>query len=171
MTEPANDFRYTDLNDVDPNFSLLEPEVYTLRISKAELLTFKAKTAQPAKGINVGDEGTYIKFTFIVTNHPKSAGQRHWETFFSSPFALRNLRRIADASGVPQAGSMENWLSSLSTIQPSIKLKIDKVDDVVRVKNASGEYDEVPNPRTVNSDGTPSKKNTVDWRAGVMQAE
>ena len=71
MSEPVTDFRYVNLADVDPNFELLDPEVYDLIISKAELRTYTAKTANPAKGIAVGDPGTYISFMFTVTNHPK----------------------------------------------------------------------------------------------------
>lgn len=171
MTEPANDFRYANLNEVDPNFELLDPEVYTLRISKAELRTYLAKTANPEKGVNVGDERAYVNFTFTVINHPKFSGRKHFESLFPSNFSLKTLRKIADATGVAQAGTLENWLTSLSSIQPAIKLKVDKVEDLQRVKGSDGEYTSIPNPATMNSDGTPSMKNTVDWKAGVLQAE
>ena len=65
---------------------------------------------------------------------------------------------------------MEDWLTSLSSINPVLKLKIDKVEDLQRVKNAEGGYDSVPNPRTANPDGTAAYKNVVDWKAGVQPA-
>lgn len=171
MSEPVTDFRYANLNEVDPNFELLDPEVYSLIISKAELRTYAAKTANPAKGINVGDEGTYVSFMFTVTDHGKFSGRKHFESLFNSPFSLKALRRIADATGIPQTGTLQDWLTSLSGVNPTIKLKIDKVEDVVRTKNPmTGEYDSSPNPRTVKSDGSPSMKNVVDWKSGVLTA-
>lgn len=167
--QAVTDFRYLNLNEVDPNFELLDPEVYTLRIAKAEFRTYLAKTANPAKGVNVGDEGAYINFTFRVMDHPKFSGRPHYESLFSSNFNAKVLRRIADATGIPQSGTMQDWLTELSATGPAIKVKVDKVDDVVTKKNPqTGEYETFPNPKTVNPDGTPKQKNAIDWKAGVQ---
>jgi hypothetical protein len=171
MTEQANDFRYINLNEVDPNFDLLDPQVYTFRISKAELRPYTVKTANPTQGLSVGDQNVYVNIQFTVTNDPKFSGRKHYESLFPSRVSFKNLRKIQDTTGIPQTSTMEDWLKSLSDIQPSVKLKIDKVEDVRYVKGADGKYTTVANEHTANADGTPSLKNAVDWKAGVMQAE
>lgn len=171
MSEPnVTDFRYVDLKEVDPTFELLDPEMYELRISKAEFRTFNYKQDNPAKGISAGDEGRYVNMSFTVANHPKFSGRKYFHSFWLNQFDLKNLRRIADAAGVEQKGTMEEWLQSLSSIQPSVRLKIDKVPDTVRQKNSDGTYVDVPNPKTANPDGTPQLINKIDWRAGVQTA-
>jgi hypothetical protein len=160
--EPQNSFRYTDLKDVDPNFTLLDgPEVYALRITKAEFKTYIAKTT--TKTQTAGEEVEYIQLTFTVANHPKFTGRKHWESFFGAApdsFSLKCLKRIEEATGVAQTGSMEDWLKELSNIQPIVRLQIDRVPDVNR--------DGTPNERTKKADGTPGEKNVVNWKAGVQ---
>lgn len=154
-------FDYVDLHDVDPNFTLLDgPEVYSLRITKAEMPTYVAKTT--TKSQTAGDSVKYVKLTFTVTDHPKFTGRKHWESLFFSDFTLKTLRRIMEATGVDQTGTLEEWLASITQIQPVVKLQVEQVPDVNR--------DGTPNPQTVNPDGTPRPKNVVNWRAGVQPA-
>lgn len=159
--EPIVGFDYVNLHDVDPNFTLLDgPEMYSLRITKAELPTYVAKTTN--KNQTIGDLVKYVKLTFTVTDHPKFTGRKHWESLFFSDFTLKTLRRIMEATGIDQTGSLEEWFALVSQIQPVVKLQIDQVPDVNR--------DGTPNPQTVNPDGTPRSKNVVNWRAGVQPA-
>ena len=163
VMEQTMGFEYVDLKDVDPNFTLLYgPEVYSLRITKAEMPTYIAK--KTTKNQTAGDEVKYIKFTFTVVDHPKFTGRKHWEPLFgASDFNLKNLKRIEEATGVEQTGSMVDWLGQLTTIQPVIKLQIDKVPDV--------NFDGSINPNNLKSDGvTPKDKNVVNWKAGVQAA-
>jgi hypothetical protein len=160
------DFRYIDLKDIDPNFTLLDPEFYNLRITKAEIKTYLIKDGSAAvrKGTaNVGDEGTYLNFAFTVVDHQKFTGRKHWESLFPSDFSFKCLKRIEEATGVQQTGSMEDWLSQLTAIGPTVKLKVDKVPDVNR--------DGTPNQKTMKADGTPGEKNVVDWKAGVAPGD
>jgi hypothetical protein len=158
--EQTMGFEYVDLKDVDPNFTLLDgPEVYSLRITKAEMPTYIAKTT--TKNQTAGDEVKYIKFTFTVVNHNKFTGRKHWEPLFgANDFNLKTLKRIEEATGVEQTGSLESWLGQLSAIQPVVKLQIDQVPDVNR--------DGTPNPQNCKPDGSPKNKNVVNWRAGVQ---
>lgn len=157
--EPQFDFRHLDLKDIDPNFTLLDgPEVYSLRISKAELATYIAKTT--TKNQTAGDEVAYVKLTLNVVDHPKFTGRKLWEPLFPGDFSFKTLKRIEEATGIPQTGSMEAWLLELSAVQPIVKLQVDQVPDVNR--------DGTPNDRTKKSDGTPGMKNVVNWRAGVQ---
>jgi hypothetical protein len=155
------DFRYVDLKDVDPNFTLLDPEMYDLRITKAELVTYVSK--HDTKTLKTGEEGTYFKFAFTVVDHPKFTGRKIWETLFPSEFSLKILRRIADNTGISQSGSLEDWCKEVTQISPTVKLMVDKVPDTIG-------KDGVPNPRTQKADGTASDKNVINWRAGVQQS-
>lgn len=150
-----------NLHDIDPSFTLLEgPEVYSLRIMKVEEPSYVAK--KTTKTQVEGETVKYVKFTFTVTDHPKFTGRKHWESLFYSNFSLQILRRIMDATGVSQTGTLQDWFAELNQIQPVIKLEINQVPDVNR--------DGTPNPNTVKEDGTPRNKNVVNWRAGVQPA-
>lgn len=145
---------------------MLDSEFYNLRITKAEFKTYliKAGSAAVRNGTaNVGDEATYINLAFTVVDHQKFTGRKHWEPIFPSDFSLKCLKRVEEATGVQQTGSMEDWLSQLTAIGPTVKLKVDKVPDVMR--------DGTPNPKTVKSDGTAAEKNVVDWKAGVAPGD
>jgi hypothetical protein len=162
MSTPyVDEFQYVDLNQVDPNFSLLDEEVYNFVISKAERKPY-------------GTEGkSRIVFTLTVTQHQKFAGRKLFPSLFFSEFTLKSLRRIADATGVPQTpGDMDGWLKDLSTIQPPVKLKVIKVPDGKTTKDkVTNELIFTPNPNTVKTDGTPDTVNAVDWKAGVLPGD
>jgi hypothetical protein len=145
-------FEYVNLNDVDPSFQPLDAEVYDLRITKAEL--------KPYKDRKTDEEKKRIAFTFVVTDHPKFSGRKLWESFFPNNFAFGTLRRIMDATGITQTGSLEDWLTELSTVQPTIRVKVDIEEDVYR--------DGTPNPKTVKADGTAALKNVIAWKSGVQ---
>jgi hypothetical protein len=158
-------FEYVDLKNVDPNFTLLDgPEVYSFRITKAEMPTYIAKKDTATQ--KAGDEVKYIKFTFTVVDHPKYTGRKHWEPLFgANDFNIRILKRIEEATGVVQGGSLASWLEELSTIQPVVKLQIDKVPDGQTLQGVF-----TPNPGNVNADGSARDKNVVNWKSGVSPA-
>lgn len=164
--EPALDFRYVDLKDVDPNFTLLDTEFYNLRITKAEIKTYvvKADSAAVRNGKAApGDEGRYINFALTVVDHPKFTGRKIFETLFPSEFAFKCLKRIEEATGIPQVSSMEDWLATLSTTQPTVKLQVEQIPDLMK--------DGSPNPKNVKSDGSAGNKNQVNWRSGVQPGD
>lgn len=159
--EAPLDFRYVDLKDVDPNFTLLDPEVYNLRIVKAAVEEYVSQ--KDTKSLKMGETGTRFKMTFSVTDHPKFTGRRIWHTFWPNDFDLKNLRRISDATGVPQTGSLADWGAELTQVQPTVKLLVSKVPDV----NFSG----VPNPQNTKEDGTPGERNEITFKAGVQSGD
>lgn len=164
--DPVLDFRYADLKDVDPNFTLLDgPEFYNFRITKAELKSYvvKAESAAVRDGkATAGDEGHYINFALTVVEHPKFTGRKIFETIFPSDFSLKILKRIEQATGVEQTASMENWLVQLTTIQPTIKVLVEQVPDLMKGQ---------PNPKTQKPDGSPGNKNQVSWKSGVQPGD
>lgn len=154
-------FKYVNLNEIDPSFTNIEPGFYNLRISKAEMREYVSKK-ETAK-LAIGQTGYYVNFALTVVGHEKFSGRKLFESLFENDFTFKCLRRIADATGVPQSGSLEDWLKELQTISPVVKLKVDVVSDVNR--------DGTANPKTVKPDGTPGEKNVISWKSGVQEGD
>lgn len=147
-------FDYVDLNDIDPNFSPIPEEMYTLKILKAEKKDFNYK-----QGAKAGQAGQMLKFHLAVADHPEHSGRRLFPSLFPSNFTFRALRRLADATGIQQepGTGIEQWLADLSEVQPMFKAKVTFLTK--RVKNADGTWStEV----VLNDAGNPSD-NDVDW--------
>lgn len=158
MAEEQLTFDHVDLNQIDPNFSTLPQDMYTLRILKAEKRTYAKKDGS-------GD-GQFMSFNFAVVDHPTLSGRRFYDSLFPSNYAFRVLRRIADFTGIQQnAGEpLEEWLKTLTETQPLIKMlvgyrskRVKKVDPATGVE--SWENEVVLNDAT----GKP-QDNAVDWR-------
>ena len=153
----VNSFEYVHLSEVDPNFTLIDEGFYNLKLISAEYKEYD-KTATGGK------KGEFIKLGFAVTGDPKFSGRRVYPSaLFPNSFVLKTLRRIQDASGVEQTGTIRNWVEKLNGIGPVLKLKVMQVPDA----NFAG----VPNPRTVQADGSPGTKVDIDWAAGVQPGE
>jgi hypothetical protein len=152
-TTGVEDFRYINLRDVDPNFTLLDgPEFYNLRITKAEFASYTAK--KETKSQQVGDQVTYTKLTFVVVGHPKFTGRKIWSRIFPGDFGYKVMRRIADATGI-EPTDVENFVGQLNSITPVVKLSVVQVPDNFHLK----------------PDGTPGLQNEVDWKSGVQPAD
>lgn len=154
MEETVNSFQYVHLDQVDPNFTMIDEDYYNLKLITAETRTYD-KTATGGKA------GEFIKLGFAVQDHPKFTGRRVYPSpLFPSEFSFRVMRHIQDATGVQQNGDTNAWLNKLQAIGPVLKLK------VVIVPDAS--FAGVPNPKTVKADGTPGDRNDINWKAGVQ---
>ena len=109
------------MGDVDPSFSTIPADVYTLRINKMVPKTYEGKK-DPSQSFQV------VKGDFTVIDHPDYAGRRLFETFWlNHGWSTKALRRISDNTGIPQepgAGTFEAWLERLSTEQPSFKVPV-----------------------------------------------
>jgi len=147
-------FSYVDLNEVDPSFKPLPTDFYSLKILKAELKSFNYKKTT-ANHI-AGDPGEFVKFQLAVTDHPEYSGRRIFESLFFGRRELRGLRLLMDATGVVQSpGSpMEEWLKSLSEVQPVFRTKVECKPDI----NKDG------TPRSIDpKTGLPQDINVVKW--------
>ena len=130
-------------------------DFYTLQVLKAELK--EATYKQTTKTHNAGDTCEFIKFQFVVKNHPEYTGRRIFVTLFFGARELRALRKLMDVTGVQQTpGSMlSEWLQMLTEIQPEFKAQVTNEDDV----DYSGKG------RTFERDGTTiAKINKVNWK-------
>jgi hypothetical protein len=156
ITTPQEEgFTYVDLNEVDPSFKAIPQDFYTLQVLKAERKEFNYKT--DGKSHKKGDTGEYVKFSFLIKNHPEFAGRRLWETGFFSKQFLRGLRLLMDATGVNQVPGehIDEWFKQLSTDQPDFRTQVLVVPDV----------DWQGNARSVEKDGvTPKTINKINWK-------
>jgi hypothetical protein len=155
MNETEAGFQYVHLDQVDPNFTLIDDGFYNLKLLSAERKTFD-KTATG------GSKGEFIKFGFAVTGSGKFSGRRVYpEALFLNDFNLKVLRRIQDASGVQQNGNTDEWLKKLTAIGPVMRLKVEVVPDV---DFKTGQ----PKPATMKPDGTAAMKQIINWKAGIQ---
>jgi hypothetical protein len=163
MEEPQS-FEYVHLDQIDPSFTPIDDDFYTLKILSAERREYDVKPGSKAYTGTPGQKGEYINFGFAVTDSAKFAGRRVYESLFPNGFTFKVMRNIQDAVGISQNGDTTAWLAKLSTVQPLVKLKVAIVPDVNR--------DGTPNPKTAKTlaDGTvvAGNKNVIDWKSGVQ---
>lgn len=147
-------FEYQDLNTIDPTMKPVDEGVYTLKILKAVRQTY----------VKNEKEGEFIKFHLAITNDHKFSGRRLFPTLFMSDFNLKVLRRIMDNTGVVQVPgtTLDEWLKSLTEMQPEFKTKVLTYEDRKFVKGDKG----VPTGevRSTLPNGEPAPVNAIDWR-------
>jgi hypothetical protein len=162
-TQIVNSFKYINLENVDPELKRtpIEEGFYNLRLIYAERKEYQ-KSAE--KG---GGTGDFVKFGFAVQDSDKFLGRKVYpDALFPNRFTFAVLRKIQDATGIAQEGDTDTWCNNLQTVQPTLKLKVINVPDV----NYSG----IPNQKNpgYNAEtGDPGMKTTIDWSAGVHQAD
>ena len=145
-----DNFTYPNLRDVDPNYTAIPEDVYTLKVIK---LALAKTTGNNGKAIK-----PYVKGTFAVTNHDKHAARRlfhnFWNILESSSRDVKDLKKLADATGVQQNGSFESWLEAMTQEQPTFKVPVKQIDAI----------DFTTREVKLNPDGTTVKDNTIDFR-------
>jgi hypothetical protein len=150
MNELEQDVNYINLNEVDPNYTAIPEEVYTLKVLSLKLAKAGAQAKNPGKA--------YVKGTFSVQDHDKFSGRRLFATFFNitepSSRDAKDLKRLSQVTGVNQDGGFEQWLETIGQIGPSFKASVKQVDAIDYATRAV----------KVNEDGTPQKDNQIDFR-------
>lgn len=124
----VEDFRYTDLNEVDPTFKAIPAKVYTLQVLSGVIVDTTAK--KNSKRYNIGDPVQFVKFSFGVVGDPNYTGRRVFaQPLFFNAFALRAMRNLMDKTGVYQepGTSLDTWLEKLTIEQPLIKLGVTEI--------------------------------------------
>lgn len=147
MAEGMETFDYVQLSEVDPSQQVLPPDVYTLKILKANLKSGIGKES--------GNPYQLTNLAMAVTNHPDFAGRRLYESFFPSDFSKKALRRIMDATGIQQEPNQTfaEWLEALTAAQPEFRVKVNLVEDRDRAGNA----------RSTNAKGECATINKIVW--------
>ena len=151
MSTQIEDFVYVNLQDIDPNFSTLPSNNYTLQVQKAELKEFTYRN-----GSKAGTQGTRVAFQFVVVDDADYSGRKVYESMFPSTFSFKALRRLADATGTPQdAGEpLADWLTKLANEQVKFNIFVDQVEDLDKDGNA----------RSTDFKGNPAKVNRINWK-------
>jgi hypothetical protein len=108
-------FEDMNLAEINPDLALVPDGPYKFRVIEAGKKPFVYKDDLPEKGIVKGDASTYVKFGFSIFDDPDQAGRRVYQTVFQDNQSVRGLRVLMDATGVPQTGSLDNWLTELVT--------------------------------------------------------
>ncbi len=119
MSTTANgvdfDFDNLTLADVNPDVQPLPEGDYDFQIIEASKNTFEYKPETE----RAGQSGVYIKFGLSVINDPIESGRRVYQTLFADNKTPRFLRLVMDATGIPQEGTITEWLDSLVTSRAS----------------------------------------------------
>lgn len=162
----VEDWNDIHLEDIDPTFTAIPDDFYNLKISSAE----KKSYDNTAKG---GKAGASVKFIYTVIDHPTFTGRKVFpENMFINNFNLAVFRRIMDATGVQQGPlTFEAWLKELGSVGATLKLKVETVDAMKYRKLADGSGETYPDPYHQKPDGTPGKKTTINYKAGVQPAD
>ena len=146
---------HVDLKAVDPNYTAIPADVYTLKVLK--LASAKTNAGKP-----------YVAGTFAVEKHDKFSGRRifynFWNLADNGTRDAKDLRKLSDVTGIPQQGAFSQWLDAMTQEQPSFKAPV--VDKIKQEK--TGEVD----PQTgkaiyknqENADGTPVVENSINFR-------
>jgi hypothetical protein len=146
-------FDYLDLKTVDPNYTPIEEDVYTLKVLKL--------TGAMTTGNNGKEKKPYVKGTFAVTNHNKHSARRLFHNFWNitenSSRDAKDLRKLADATGVPQEGSFSRWMESISQIQPVFKAPVQLKAKTTFNKDTNTRESVIENGEVVN-------ENVIDFR-------
>jgi hypothetical protein len=138
------DFEYLNLAEVNPEVPPVPEGEYNFRIVEAKRESFTYKQDQPDRGIAAGDEGNYIKFGLVIIDNPEQAGRRIYQSLWPDTKTPRFLRLIADATGVAQTGTFDDWLQELTNARATFAAptylktnkKTEKVESQVRFGSA-----------------------------------
>lgn len=150
MSQELDAFEYTPLADVDPSFSAVPQDVYTMEVVEGKKRTWTYK--QDTKTAKAGDPGASYAIDFLIVDHDKFAGRRIFASYFGNDFTARGFRRLMDASGHAQqpGQSVTEWLESFKGLSPRIKIKT-----LVELKD---------DRKKVGADGQPEKVNEVNMK-------
>ncbi len=112
-TANGNDFDFDNLTlaDVNPDIEPLPEGEYDFQVIEASKNIFEYKEGTE----KAGQTGTYIKFGLSVINDPVEGGRRVYQTLFADNKTPRFLRLVMDATGIPQTGTISEWLDNLVT--------------------------------------------------------
>ena len=140
-------FDHVDLKSVDPNFTPVPLGEYVLQVVKGDVKEFTYKKDNPKSGTKAGDMGTYISLSFAITDDEHFSGRRIFATLFPGEMALKNLRRLMDATGVTQGNGepITEWIGRLPQANAMLRATVETVDEKTQ-------------------DGGTAPKNAISWK-------
>ncbi len=120
--EFAVEFEHINIMDIDPTFKPVDEGFYTLQVNK-----LTPKTITPSKGKNQGKAVLVLNGSFTIVNSDSFSGRKIWKSFWASnQVDLKDLRRLADATGVTQdpGQSLSEYAQTFETLNPPAEFKI-----------------------------------------------
>jgi hypothetical protein len=120
--EAPAEFDHINIMDIDPTFKPIDPGFYTLQVNK-----ITPKVTEPKSGKNVGKSLLMLNGSFTVVNHENFAGRKLWKTFWTNnPVDLKDLRRLADATGVTQSPdqTLSEYVKTFEELAPPAEFNI-----------------------------------------------
>lgn len=142
----AEEFDYVNLSEVDPNAKAVAEGFYKVRVTGAAVKPFTAKS-----GPNAGKPGVRYEFKVQVAEDGPARGRVIFDSLFHGEGALRAMRRLMDASGVPQEDGepISEYLPRLAKESPEVRYKI-----TVKKEN--------------DRDGQPVDRNRIDFYSATV---
>jgi hypothetical protein len=119
----TTEFSHINIMDIDPSFKPVETGVCQFRVNK-----ITPKYVTPGSGKNSGKEVLVGNGDFTIINSDKYSGRRVFQSFWASnSFNLRELRKLADVTGVTQepGESLEDYLRRYEAVQPEFESFLD----------------------------------------------
>lgn len=116
------EFDHINIMEIDPTIKPIDQGFYTLQVNK-----LTPKTVTPAKGKNQGKACLILSGSFTLVNDANFAGRKFWKTFWTTnPVDLKDLRRLADATGVTQTPdqTLSDYANGFEVLDPPAELKI-----------------------------------------------
>lgn len=154
----ASAFEYPDIKQVDPEYSNIEGDIYTLRVMKLTLVEPDAEKSAAGKK-------PYVLGQFAVTRHAKHSARR-LSKFFNNvvdPASrdLKDLAKLAKVTGVPFNTTLPEWLTQVTQEQPEFKAPVMLEPQYGNVKAADGTWSKVAK---LEDNGEAVMGNRIDFR-------
>ena len=154
----VNQFDYPDLRQVDPEYSKLPEDIYTLRVLKMTLAVSK------------NGEKPYLLGQFAVTRHDKYSARRisHFFNNILDPEKrdMKDLAKLAKVTGVPFSGSFPEWVANMNQIGPEFVAPVKLVPQFNNVKTVGegGQITWTKEPKNDPVTGEQELDNKIDFR-------
>jgi hypothetical protein len=154
----ATQFDYPDLRQVDPEYTKLPEDVYTLRVLKLTL--------------NVGKNSgkPYLLGQFAVTRHNTHSARRlsHFFNNILDPGKrdMKDLAKLAKVTGVPFTGTLPEWVANMNQIGPEFNAPVKLEDQYNNIKSVGegGAVTWSKEPKIDQTTGEVEKDNRIDFR-------
>jgi hypothetical protein len=147
-------FEYVNLADIDPTDKPVPTGVYDLMVMKMALEKYS-----PKQGPNAGKEKERISAQIAITGDNPFAGRRLFHRFYLNTLSLRDLRKLAEATGMNLNQPVDALVADFTTIQPAFKCKVNCQQAMT--------FDKPPVPVVDPVSGKPVEENVIVWREAI----
>jgi len=115
---------HLDLNQVSAVEVPLAAGFYDLQVRRIARKEFVYKN-----GPNTGKDGARINIRFVVTNDAENSGHIIDHTLWGSKTNEMYLKRLQEATGIEQTGTVDEWAEEVSSEAPIVRMFLLEVPD------------------------------------------